>query len=69
METKRTKTAKLVVTDPVQGTLNMASVEVTYRGKRLNSFTFKRQHVGDLLQMANKWATSHGFGKTKAEYR
>lgn len=69
METKRTKTAKLIVTDPLQGTMTSAGVDVTYRKKVLYSFTGKRAYIGDMLQMANKWAINQGFDKTKAEYR
>lgn len=69
MQTKRNKTAKLIVTDPLTGTLTSAGVDVTYRGTILKSFTGKRAYIGDMLQMAHKWAVNQGFDKTKAEYR
>lgn len=65
----RSKVAKLIVTDPLSGTMTSAGIAITYRGKVLYSFTGKRAYIGDMLQMANKWAINQGFDKTKVEYR
>jgi len=64
----RAKTAKLIVYDPRYVTMPFAGVDITYRGKVLHSLTGKREYIGDMLQMADKWAKNQGFDKTKIEY-
>jgi hypothetical protein len=68
LESETMKTARLIVTDPLFGTLTSAQVDVMYRGKVLCTLQGKRAEVGTMLQKAITWCTNRGFEKTKAEY-
>ena len=63
------KTATLLVTDPMSGTLTSAQVDVMYRGKVLRTFQGHRCDVGGMLQKGIVFANNQGFTRTKAEYR
>lgn len=62
------KTAKLLVTDPMRGTLTSAQVDIIYRNKVLFTFQGKRADVGTMLQKSIAWARNQGYSKTRAEY-